>query len=184
MNIIIIALLVVAIALLAINTRRPSTGGTSSGDSLSRSDIESALAKSQSDALTLMMEQMRHERDALAEENRRAQAEALRLATENIVRQGTDQLGTRAEVIDKSLRTVAEQMTTKMQEIDRAIGDLRESNSRQYGTVEQAVAALSKRTENLKEVLSSSQARGQWGERLAEDMLRAAGFIEGVNYEK
>ena len=184
MNIIIIALLVVAIALLAINTRRPSTGGTSPGDSLSRSDIESALAKSQSDALTHMMEQMRREREALAEEARRAQAEVLRLATESIVQQGTDQLGTRAEVIDKSLRTVAEQMTTKMQEIDRAIGELRESNSRQYGTIEQAVAALSKRTENLKEVLSSSQARGQWGERLAEDMLRAAGFIEGVNYEK
>jgi DNA recombination protein RmuC len=33
-------------------------------------------------------------------------------------------------------------------------------------------------------VLSSSQARGQWGERMAEDMLRAAGFVEGINYEK
>ena len=38
--------------------------------------------------------------------------------------------------------------------------------------------------DNLNDVLSNSQARGQWGERLAEDMLRAAGFVEGVNYEK
>jgi DNA recombination protein RmuC len=50
--------------------------------------------------------------------------------------------------------------------------------------MEQAVSVLSKRTENLNDVLSSSQARGQWGERLAEDMLRKAGFIEGINYEK
>ncbi|NBN90758.1 MAG: DNA recombination protein RmuC, partial [Actinobacteria bacterium] len=32
--------------------------------------------------------------------------------------------------------------------------------------------------------LSSSQKRGQWGERVVEDMLRAVGFIEGVNYSK
>ncbi|MEC7435042.1 MAG: DNA recombination protein RmuC, partial [Actinomycetota bacterium] len=29
-----------------------------------------------------------------------------------------------------------------------------------------------------------SQKRGQWGERLAEDMIRAAGLVEGVNYSK
>ena len=29
-----------------------------------------------------------------------------------------------------------------------------------------------------------SKARGQWGERMAEDVLRLAGFIEHVNYEK
>jgi DNA recombination protein RmuC len=46
------------------------------------------------------------------------------------------------------------------------------------------VKTLSQRTESLNEVLSNSQARGQWGERLAEDMLRVAGFIEGVNYHK
>ena len=61
---------------------------------------------------------------------------------------------------------------------------MRDSNATQYGSMEQAVSVLSKRTENLNDVLSSSQARGQWGERLAEDMLRKAGFIEGVNYEK
>ena len=28
------------------------------------------------------------------------------------------------------------------------------------------------------------QARGQWGERMADDVLRLAGFVEGVNYRK
>ena len=185
MNIIIIALLVIAIALMAVNLRKPNASASSAtGEALSKTDIEAALASAQADALALLMDQMRHEREAIADEARKAQADLLALATENIVKQGIDQFGTKAEAIDKGLRTVADQVTTRMQEIDRAIDELRESNSRQYGTVEQAVATLSKRTDNLREVLSSSQARGQWGERLAEDMLRAAGFHEGINYRK
>lgn len=35
---------------------------------------------------------------------------------------------------------------------------------------------------DLHRVLSSDRARGQWGERMAEDVLRAAGLVEGVNY--
>jgi len=46
------------------------------------------------------------------------------------------------------------------------------------------VSELAKRTGDLSNVLSSSQARGQWGERMAEDLLRTAGLIEGINYEK
>ena len=37
-------------------------------------------------------------------------------------------------------------------------------------------------TTSLRDALASSQARGQWGERLVADVLRAAGFVEGVNY--
>ena len=184
MNVIIIALLVVAIALLALNMRRSQTPQLPSGTTLSQKDIEAALAASQNQALTQIMEQLRRERDAANEEARKAQAEQLRQATDLIVQQGSNQFGTKADAIDQTLRQVAEQMALKMKEIDTALGDLRESSSRQFGTVEQAVTALSKRTDNLNEILSSSQARGQWGERLAEDMLRAAGFVEGINYRK
>ena len=184
MNVIIIALLVVAIALLALNMRRSQTPQLPSGTTLSQKDIEAALAASQNQALTQIMDQLRRERDAANEEARKAQAEQLRQATDLIVQQGSNQFGTKADAIDQTLRQVAEQMALKMKEIDTALGDLRESSSRQFGTVEQAVTALSKRTENLNEILSSAQARGQWGERLAEDMLRAAGFVEGINYRK
>jgi DNA recombination protein RmuC len=53
-----------------------------------------------------------------------------------------------------------------------------------FGNVNEAVAALAQQTSNLNNVLSSSQARGQWGERMAEDLLHAAGLLEGINYEK
>ena len=39
-------------------------------------------------------------------------------------------------------------------------------------------------TNTLKEALASSKIRGQWGERMAEDVLRLAGFIEKINYLK
>src|SRR5206468_9440445 len=31
---------------------------------------------------------------------------------------------------------------------------------------------------------ASPKARGQWGERMADDVLRAAGLLDGVNYRK
>jgi DNA recombination protein RmuC len=45
-------------------------------------------------------------------------------------------------------------------------------------------AALVQTTAALREALASSKARGQWGERMAEDVLRMVGFLENVNYLK
>jgi DNA recombination protein RmuC len=44
--------------------------------------------------------------------------------------------------------------------------------------------ALTQTTNTLREALASSKARGQWGERMAEDVLQIAGFIENINYLK
>ena len=46
------------------------------------------------------------------------------------------------------------------------------------------VLALRQTTNTLNEALSNSRARGQWGQRMAEDVLRLAGFIENINYQK
>ena len=39
-------------------------------------------------------------------------------------------------------------------------------------------------TEQLRLILSSSQARGQWGERMVEDILDLMGLKEGINFDK
>jgi len=62
----------------------------------------------------------------------------------------------------------------------RAFGELSNELRRQH----EGLNTLTEHTHQLREVLSSSQARGQWGERMAEDVLRLAGFLEGVNYRK
>lgn len=43
---------------------------------------------------------------------------------------------------------------------------------------------LADTTQSLREALSSTAARGQWGERMADDVLRLAGFVDGVNYHR
>jgi DNA recombination protein RmuC len=42
---------------------------------------------------------------------------------------------------------------------------------------------LSVNTEGLKKVLSNNQLRGQFGEQVADDLLKMAGFVRGVDYE-
>jgi len=39
-------------------------------------------------------------------------------------------------------------------------------------------------TEGLKNVLSNNQMRGQFGEQVAEDLLKMSGFVSGVSYDK
>jgi DNA recombination protein RmuC len=48
----------------------------------------------------------------------------------------------------------------------------------------ESTGKLQEVTGQLKEVLKSTKARGQWGERMAEDVLNLAGFIENINYKK
>lgn len=42
---------------------------------------------------------------------------------------------------------------------------------------------LSTTTENLKRVLSDNRLRGQFGEQVAENLLKMAGFVKGIDYE-
>ncbi len=42
---------------------------------------------------------------------------------------------------------------------------------------------LSVTTDGLKRVLSNNQLRGQFGEQVAEDLLKMSGFVRGVDYE-
>ncbi|MDQ1475206.1 MAG: recombination protein RmuC [Actinomycetota bacterium] len=62
----------------------------------------------------------------------------------------------------------------------KAFGELANELRRQH----EGLNALSEHTQQLREALANSRVRGQWGERMAEDVLRLAGFLEGVNYRK
>lgn len=115
---------------------------------------------------------------------RTGREETIRLATEQITRAGGDELGKRAEVIDATVRGVQQAISERMAAIDAEVRRLRELNAEKFGQVDRAVTELAQRTSDLNRVLSSTGARGQWGERMAEDLLRSAGLVEGVNYEK
>lgn len=128
--------------------------------------------------------ELAHAMNTLADRSTKDREEALKLGADLIARAGGEQLGQRADIIDTSMKAMQDSVTGRLSELNLALQSLRSDNDKQLSSVETAVTALAKRTENLTDILSNSQKRGQWGERLAEDMLRAAGFLEGVNYEK
>lgn len=105
-----------------------------------------------------------------------------------------DQMAAGKQVIAREHTLVADQVEGLQTEL-RRVGDLvtnlqherAEQNGRLAAGLEQAAAvttALADTTQSLRQALASPKARGQWGERMAEDVLQLAGFVEGINYSK
>jgi DNA recombination protein RmuC len=104
---------------------------------------------------------------------------------------GQRELTAKKDVIDTRLDQVQAELRSQMDRLGRLVGQLGERNAEQFGKVDaslrtqaEVTQALSASTQSLREALANPKARGQWGERMAEDVLRLAGFIEHVNYEK
>jgi DNA recombination protein RmuC len=97
------------------------------------------------------------------------------------------ELDVRNTAITKQFDTVSGELQQMRQLVEQLQRDRAEQQGRLERGLQQAVQAsttLNQTTQSLKEALASSKARGQWGERLADDVLRTAGFVEGVNYRK
>jgi DNA recombination protein RmuC len=96
--------------------------------------------------------------------------------------------------IDHQGRAIDRQVTSMAQELEKVtdvVAALQRDRIAQHGEVVQRLAEATKvsrrlddTTHALREALASPKARGQWGERLAEDVLRVAGFQEGASYTK
>ncbi len=114
----------------------------------------------------------------------------LKLAKESLGSErleGAKDLESKKELIDKQLEVMTAELKgvtelVKTLEKDRE-GKFSELANELKNTKEQT-AVLLETTASLNKTLSNTQARGQWGERMAEDVLRVAGFIENVNYLK
>ena len=100
---------------------------------------------------------------ALTEQSPRDREESIKLAADRVAEASSERFGKSAQQIDTSLRSVQEDIGRRIAEMDAEISSLREQNTKKFGNVEEAVAALAKTAGDLNSVLSSSQARGQWG---------------------
>jgi len=167
--------LVIGSAAIYLSRRQSDLGrSVASGSEL---DIDATVARAVGSALADALE-------TLDQRSQRDRQDSINLASDRVAQASGEQLGRRAEQIDASLRGVQESIGLRIQQMDDEIKRLREQNAEKFGSVDKAVSDLLKSTGDLNNVLSSSQARGQWGERMAEDLLKAAGLIEGINYEK
>ena len=82
-------------------------------------------------------------------------------------------------------------MTTELENVGRLMKDLEKDRAEKFGELTRHLQVAGEQTNLLlqttgllKEALAGAKSRGQWGERMAEDILRAAGFAENLNYAK
>ncbi len=140
-----------------------------------------------SHAVGTLQQQSLAERDA-------ALAQLTAIATQQFgsqVAAGQADLASKKEVIGTQLDQIKGEMRSELQRLGTAVHALSERSAEQFGQVDQSLRAhaeiaqhLSTTTGSLREALANSKSRGQWGERMAEDVLRTAGFIENINYRK
>ena len=84
------------------------------------------------------------------------------------------------ELIDQRLT----EMDQKLGKVERLVTDLQADRKAQYGALDQQLKSLTSTASSLQKALADNRARGQWGERMADDLLRFMGMVEGVNYIK
>jgi len=100
---------------------------------------------------------------------------------------GARELEAKKGLIDQQLQ----RMTVELENVSKLMQGLEKDRVEKFGElashlkiVGEQTRTLTQSTNTLREALASTKARGQWGERMAEDVLRFAGFIENVNYLK
>ncbi len=141
---------------------------------------------------------VRRLRDDLARQSTVDRETAVRAAVDRVVAIAGDQLGVRAEAGARELSlhrdAIGERLTSMGDELTRVselVGTLQRDRAQQHGELVKGLqetlrttSELAGTTQALRATLASPKARGQWGERMADDVLRTAGLIEGVNYRK
>ncbi len=123
---------------------------------------------------------------------------ALSQAVEQLVRMNQEMLGAQHQAAVRELagerslvdRQVAEmrgelaRLTDLLHSVEAERRETAGALGAQLAEAGRSTRALAESTQSLREALSSTSARGQWGERMADDVLRLAGFVDGVNYRR
>jgi len=113
-------------------------------------------------------------------------AEFLRLAEEALKSQTTEgkkELESKKELIDQSIEAIDKALSeikTKIDEVGKGSIEV----STLIKKHEEVTSKLKDTTEHLRQAFASSKKRGEWGERMAEDIIRLVGLVEGINYIK
>ena len=94
----------------------------------------------------------------------------------DLVGKSDEQLGKKKELIDSTLKEMKSDL--------KRLSDNTIALKSQMEESRKSVGELSDTTSQLRQILSSSQARGQWGERMVKDILDFIGLVEGINYSK
>lgn len=116
--------------------------------------------------------------------------------TDHLLKLASEKLSSERELSAKEmasqkqvLETRIEGLNSEIAKLTNLVNTLENKRSSQIGELKQAIDTshnqtmqLYSVTNNLNQTLSSKQHRGQWGERMAEDILVSSGLQEGINF--
>jgi DNA recombination protein RmuC len=162
---------------------------------LTNDAVRSSIGAAVQDALTEVRGQASAERDAAVaaalEQSAILQREQLGATATQVQQHASADLAAKKDVIDTRLDQVHGEMRTELTKLTDMVNALGRTNAEKFGQVETSLKAhaevastLAESTQALRSALTNPQTRGQWGERMAEDVLRMAGFHENINYTK
>src|SRR6187431_1119404 len=162
---------------------------------LAAAEMRGTIDAAVHDAIAQVREQASAERDAAVaaalQQSAVLQREQLGSASAQVHQQVTADLSSKKDVIDARLDQVHQEMRSELTKLSDMVSALGRTNAESFGSVTSSLQAhaevantLAESTRSLREALSNPQVRGQWGERMAEDVLRLAGFHENINYVK
>ena len=101
--------------------------------------------------------------------------------------EGKKELENKKELIDQNIEAIGKTLS----EVQRRIEEVGKTSGEKFSEVttlikkhEDVTSKLKDTTEHLSHALASPKKRGEWGERMAEDIIRLVGMVEGINYMK
>jgi len=116
--------------------------------------------------------------------------EFIRLAEEKLklqTNEGRKELEGKKELIDQNIEAISKtlkEVQKRVEDFGRASGERITEVATLIKRHEEVTQRLNDTTAHLGNALASSKKRGEWGERMAEDILQLVGMSEGINYIK
>lgn len=114
----------------------------------------------------------------------------LNQANEDLVRMANEKLSSETKQNRIDLENKREEISRMVKNLEEYLKIAEKERIDSYATLKTSVEEsrkiteqLSVSTEGLKKVLSDNSVRGQFGEKVADDLLKMAGFVRGVDYE-
>jgi len=121
---------------------------------------------------------------------RKNSEEFLKLADAALSKQtqvGTGELEGRKKQIDLTVENIRAELT----KIEKSVADFETKRAQSFGEINKGLQTAAEQTkklqdttEKLQQALTNTRERGQWGERMADDILRMVGLVENINYTK
>ena len=108
-------------------------------------------------------------------------------AFESKTAEGSKELESKKELIDQNIASIGKtisEVQRKIEEVGKASGEKFTEVSTLIKKHEEVTSKLKDTTEHLSHALANPKKRGEWGERMAEDIIQLIGMIEGINYIK